>query len=80
MDERAKEYIAKRVSKMNGDIRVAFDIVKSALNVLKQTIEDKMSYEDNEVPELIMKQEIVNRVYMEKYGSNLPAVLKAMPR
>lgn len=29
-DTRAMDMIAKKVSKMNGDIRVAFDIIKSA--------------------------------------------------
>ena len=55
LDERAKVYIGKRVSKMNGDIRVAFDILKSALNGLKQMADDMMSYEDIVVPDLIMK-------------------------
>ena len=30
LDERAMDMIAKKVSKMNGDVRVAFDILKSA--------------------------------------------------
>lgn len=30
LDERAMDMIAKKVSKMNGDVRVAFDIIKSA--------------------------------------------------
>jgi len=30
IDERAMEIVSKKVSKMNGDVRVAFDIIKSA--------------------------------------------------
>ena len=30
IDDKATSVIAKKVSKMNGDVRVAFDIVKSA--------------------------------------------------
>jgi hypothetical protein len=31
LDQKAMEMIAKKVAKMNGDARVAFDIVKSSL-------------------------------------------------
>ncbi len=60
---------------MNGDIRVAFDIVKSSLNSLKQQADDLMSFDNQDIPELIMKQDLVNKVFNEKYGSKLPAVL-----
>ena len=34
IDDRAYEFIAKKVSKQNGDIRVAFDLMKSSLDHL----------------------------------------------
>jgi len=34
VDEKAYEFVAKKVSKLNGDIRVAFDLMKSALSSL----------------------------------------------
>lgn len=34
IDDRAYEFIAKKVAKQNGDIRVAFDLFKSALDML----------------------------------------------
>ena len=36
IDDRAYEFIAKKVSKQNGDIRVAFDLMKSALSLLSK--------------------------------------------
>lgn len=38
IDERAMTLIAKKVSKMNGDVRVAFDIIKSAFIELQQRV------------------------------------------
>ena len=36
--DKAYDLIAKKVSKQNGDIRVAFDLMKSALELLKSRI------------------------------------------
>lgn len=38
LDEKAKEIISKKVSKMNGDVRVAFDIIKSSFVELHQKV------------------------------------------
>ncbi len=38
VDPRASEFIARKVSKQNGDIRVAFDMMKSALEALRKKI------------------------------------------
>ena len=35
IEENAKALIAKKVSKMNGDLRVAFDIIKSCFVTLQ---------------------------------------------
>mmetsp|Transcript_29725 Transcript_29725/g.22057 ORF Transcript_29725/g.22057 Transcript_29725/m.22057 type:complete len:153 (+) Transcript_29725:644-1102(+) len=44
VDDKAKEVIARKVAKTNGDIRIAFDILKSALltlaNEIKQSPDD----------------------------------------
>ena len=34
IDEKAYVFIAKKVAKQNGDIRVAFDMMKTSLNYL----------------------------------------------
>jgi Cdc6-like AAA superfamily ATPase len=34
IDEKAMEAIARKVSKMNGDVRVAFDLMKTCLSNL----------------------------------------------
>lgn len=38
IDDRAYEFIAKKVAKQNGDIRVAFDLLSSALIKLKKEV------------------------------------------
>eukprot|EP00351_Strombidinopsis_sp_SopsisLIS2011_P003284 CAMPEP_0116873316 /NCGR_PEP_ID=MMETSP0463-20121206/4362_1 /TAXON_ID=181622 /ORGANISM="Strombidinopsis sp, Strain SopsisLIS2011" /LENGTH=58 /DNA_ID=CAMNT_0004515007 /DNA_START=946 /DNA_END=1122 /DNA_ORIENTATION=+ len=38
VDEKAYEFVAKKVSKLNGDVRVAFDLMKSALSTLSQNL------------------------------------------
>lgn len=40
VDERALNLIAKKVSKMNGDVRVAFDLMKTCLSLVKQRVEE----------------------------------------
>ena len=34
IDDRANEFVAKKVAKLNGDIRVAFDLIKTAFSTL----------------------------------------------
>jgi hypothetical protein len=34
LDDKAKEIISMKVSKMNGDIRIAFDLIKTSLHKL----------------------------------------------
>jgi len=40
IDERAMDLIAKKVSKLNGDVRVAFDLMKSSLIKVKQLVDE----------------------------------------
>ena len=42
IDGCAYEFIAKKVSLMNGDIRVAFDYMKTSLSVLADELVKKM--------------------------------------
>jgi hypothetical protein len=77
------EMIAKKVSKMNGDARVAFDIVKSSLvevfNRVKYREEVKGVQEerelDDELPsddKIRITLDIVLKVFNDKYSSKLP--------
>jgi Cdc6-like AAA superfamily ATPase len=87
IDDRAKDIIAKKVSKMNGDIRVAFDIIKSSLVELYNRIkyQDNGKEERKEDEPIITDQirvslELVIEVFKDKYGSKLPETLKCLPR
>lgn len=40
VDEKALMLIATRVAKLNGDVRVAFDLMKTCLSVVKQNVEE----------------------------------------
>ena len=44
IEERAMAYVAKKISKMNGDVRVAFDLIKSAYTELFNLVK----YHNNE--------------------------------
>ena len=50
LDQRAFGMISKKISKMNGDVRVAFDIIKSAFvllqNKVKYNSKDKHEMEE----------------------------------
>ena len=82
--------IAKKVSKMNGDARVAFDIVKSSLvevfNRVKYREEVKGVQEerelDDELPsddKIRITLDIVLKVFNDKYSSKLPQTLRSLP-
>ncbi len=90
LDQKAMEMIAKKVSKMNGDARVAFDIVKSALveifNRVKYREEIKGVQEererDDELPsddKIRITLDIVLKVFNDKYSSKLPQTLRCLP-
>ena len=74
--------IAKKVSKMNGDVRVAFDIIKSAFvelfNKVKHHQSEKEKSKNNEersMPEdssIKVTFDLVLKVFADKYGSKLP--------
>ena len=87
IDDRAKDIIAKKVSKMNGDIRVAFDIIKSSFvelyNRIKYHENGKEERKEDEpvIPDQIkVSLELVIEVFKDKYGSKLPETLKCLPR
>ena len=90
LDQKALEMIAKKVAKMNGDARVAFDIVKSSLaevfNSVKYREEAKGIQEerqtDDELPsdeKIRVTLEIVLKVFADKYSSKLPQTLRCLP-
>lgn len=79
IDDKAMEIISKRVSKMNGDVRVAFDIIKSCFSHLY----NKIKYCEDGLPEdnkIRITFDMVLKVFEDKYGSKLPETLRALPR
>ena len=93
LDKRAMEMVAKKVSKMNGDARVAFDIIKSCLvevfNKVKYRAETntKDVHEerkgDEELPsddKIRITFDTVLKVFRDKYSSKLPQTLRCLPR
>lgn len=78
IDDRAKSIISKRVSKMNGDVRVAFDIIKSSITELFKKIRESTT----EVPknQVVVTMDMVLKVFNDKYGSKIPETLRALPR
>ena len=49
LDEKAMDYIAKRVSKMNGDVRVAFDIVKSCFTQVQTMMQSEEGLQEDKI-------------------------------
>ncbi len=89
LEEKGMDMIAKKVSKMNGDLRVAFDLIKSAFVELYNRVKYRngdLSEErkgDDDLPsdeKIRISMEIVIKVFNEKYSSKLPATLKCLPR
>jgi Cdc6-like AAA superfamily ATPase len=83
LDEKAKEIIAKKVSKMNGDVRVAFDILKSCFVELY----NRVKYFDKDNPDAMPEDNtikvtfsLVLKVFNDKYASKLPEILRRLPR
>jgi hypothetical protein len=87
------EMVAKKVSKMNGDARVAFDIIKSALVEVFNKVKYRTETNTNEVQEerkgdeelpsddkIRITLETVMKVFSDKYSSKLPQTLRCLPR
>ncbi len=78
VDDKAYEFVAKKVARLNGDIRVAFDMMKTALSTL--------AFDLNKSEELPLDSEIkitlarMLKIYEQKYGSKIGENLKNQPK
>lgn len=79
VDEQAMKMIALKVSKINGDIRVAFDLMKSALTKLQIKVKYNTPQEVQD-EEVVVTKEIINQILEEKYGSKVQQILESLPR
>jgi hypothetical protein len=72
------EFVAKKVSKLNGDVRVAFDLMKSSLAKLLEEV--KLSKGKMQDAKIIVTLDHVIRVFEEKYGSKIKSILQKLGR
>jgi Cdc6-like AAA superfamily ATPase len=77
LDDRSVEMISRKVARMNGDVRVAFDLVKTCFNKLFYQV--KHIQKDNEISAKL-STDLVFQVFEEKYGSKLKETLQTLPR
>lgn len=79
VEDKALEIISRKVAKMSGDVRIAFDIVKNCLNKLFHQVKNEESLFVNE-QQVKVTVDLATQVIEEKYGSKLPEILKMMTR
>lgn len=81
LEEKGMDMIARKVSKMNGDVRVAFDLIKSAFVELYNRVkyrngnlaEERKGDEDLPSDDKIrVTLDIVIKIFNDKYSSKLP--------
>lgn len=77
VDPKAIEFVARKVAKLNGDIRVAFDLMKGAFTMLANKLAD--SKEELPESELKVTLKYMLGVYEKKYGNSIEAMLKSQP-
>lgn len=78
IDDKALDIIAKKVSKQNGDVRVAFDVIKSCIHSLFTKL--KSSKDMLPDKEIRVTLDMVIGVFENKYGSKLGKTLRNLPR
>jgi Cdc6-like AAA superfamily ATPase len=78
LDERALNFIAQKVAHQNGDIRVVFDLMKSSLVKLQKRISQLGTLNEEESVKVDLN--LVNEVYIEKYGSKIKDIVASLPR
>lgn len=78
IDETAYNYIGKKVAKQNGDIRVAFDLMKSSIVHLHKSIRDSSELPPKD--KLRVTYKTVLDVYEDKHGSKIAKTIKNLTR
>lgn len=75
VEPRAIEFVARKVAKLNGDIRVAFDLMKGAFSnlALKVANSSEAMHDD----EIRVTLKYILDVYEKKYGSKIEVMLKS---
>ena len=66
------------MSKLNGDVRVAFDIIKAALSKLNKVVKESSPLIEDSM--IRVTTSTILEVCEDKYGSKIKETLKALPR
>ena len=74
VDQKAYEFIAKKVSNSSGDIRVAFDLMKSGLSTYAEEIKK------NPVEDARLTVQWMVEIHAEKTSSKVAQILQKLPR
>jgi len=74
IEERAYVFVSKKVARLNGDIRVCFDMIKTAFNMLLLNLQSSDSLPDDS--EIKVTLSIILKIYEQKYGSKIAENLK----
>lgn len=77
IEDRAYKFVAKKVAKLNGDIRVAFDMIKTAFSMLAFDISNSEAEVEHDKVKVTL--ETILRIFEQKYGSKIAEMLKNQP-
>jgi hypothetical protein len=84
IDERAMQLLCKRISQSCGDIRVVFDIMKTALQMLQEKVEDMQASQFKDHASLKAQIQItiqmIITIFDNKKGLRIRDTLKTLPR
>ena len=79
IDDRALDLLCRKISQSSGDIRVVFDIMKSAFGKLEQTVNGLETIEEIKQKCVISMSGIIE-VFDSKKGLKVKDTLKSLPR
>jgi hypothetical protein len=84
IDERAMSFLCKRISQSCGDIRVVFDIMKTALQMLTENIEDlepsQFKEHSSVKSHLVITMPMIVTIFDSKKGLRIKDTLATLPR
>jgi hypothetical protein len=84
IDERAMTFMCKRISQSCGDIRVVFDIMKTALQMLNEKIDELEIDQFKDLAtvkaHLTITMPMIVEIFDNKKGLRIKDTLKSLPR
>lgn len=77
IEPRAFTFVAKKVAKLSGDIRVAFDLIKAGFSLLAKELASSDTLPDES--HIKVSLDHVLKVFEARFGSKLGEMLKNQP-